>query len=50
MLDAGIEDFVNSLPGVSGIYPYPLFEVMRAAPDVSLETFLNVTDRVLSGT
>lgn len=43
-----MEDFASTLPGVSGRYPYPLFEEIRAAPEVPFEIFVKVTDRALS--
>ncbi len=44
MFESGIDDFVRTLPGVNGTYPYPLFDEIRAAPDVPAEIAENLTD------
>jgi hypothetical protein len=44
IFESGIEDFVRILPGVNGTYPYPLFDEIRAAPDVPREIAENLTD------
>lgn len=50
MFEVGIEDFVKTLPGANGRYPYPLFEEIRAAPDTPFAIFVNLTERVVSET